>query len=418
MTGWARDTSDDAREDKAAVPHAAPDVPSLKARALRALDALEPEARDLALRIHAHPEVGFEEHRAVEWIAEMLERHDLAVERGVAQIPTALVARASGGAPGPTVGLIAEYDALAGLGHACGHNLMGAGMAAAAAALRTVVADLPGAVVYYGTPAEEGGGGKILMLERGAFAGVDVALQYHAGDHTSVATGCLAVQTVALSFTGRPAHAAAAPWNGQNALDGVILTFNAIGALRQQIRPDARIHGIVTDGGQAVNIIPEHAAAAFGVRSPDGAYLRDLIARVEACARAAAAATGTTLAISRGLLHDSLRYVPALADAVRRNARDLGFEMTERFVGASTDLGNLSQAVPTVSYTLPTCPPGVGMHTREALEASAAEIGLAGMMNDARVMVMTAIDLLASPELLERIRAEFRAGNSPASPGA
>ncbi len=388
------------------------DLSALKARALKALDGLDAEARDLALRIHAHPETGFEEHQAVAWITEMLEGHGLAVERGIAEIPTAIAARARGAAPGPTVGLIAEYDALAGLGHACGHNLMGAGMAAAAVALRAVMPELRGSVVYFGTPAEEGGGGKILMLERGAFAGVDAALQYHAGPDMSVATGCLAVQTVQFRFSGRPAHAAAAPWKGANALDGVLVTFTAVNALRQQIRPDARIHGIITDGGQAVNIIPERAAAEFGVRSTDGAYVRELMGRVEACARAAAGASGTAVAVSHGLFHDSLKYVPALAGVVRQNAKTLGFDMAEKLVGASTDLGNLSQAVPTVSYTLPTCPPGVGMHTREALDAGASELGLRGMMNDARVMVTTAIDLLASPEILETVRAEFRGGNS------
>jgi metal-dependent amidase/aminoacylase/carboxypeptidase family protein len=199
-----------------------------------------------------------------------------------------------------------------------------------------------------------------------------------------------------------------------NALDAVILTFTAINALRQQIPPDARIHGIITDGGQAVNIIPERAAATIGARSPEGAFVQELLGRVEACARGAAEATGAALAVSRGRFFDSLRYNPPLADVVRRNARVLGFEMTERFVGASTDLGNLSQAVPTVSYTLPTCPPGVGMHTREALEAGASEMGLRGMMDDARVMVMTAIDLLASPEILEQIRTEFLRGDSRA----
>jgi metal-dependent amidase/aminoacylase/carboxypeptidase family protein len=181
------------------------DLSALKARALKTLYGLDAEARDLALRIHAHPETGFE-HQAVAWITELLEDHGLAVERGIAEIPTAIAARARGAAPGPTVGLIAEYDALAGLGHACGHNLMGAGMAAA-------------------------------------------ALQYHAGPDMSVATGCLAVQTVQFKFSGRPAHAAAAPWKGANALDGVLVTFTAVNALRQQIRPDARIHGIITDGG-------------------------------------------------------------------------------------------------------------------------------------------------------------------------
>ena len=396
---------------------ARPDTNALKMRALAALDAVAAEARDLALRIHANPEIGYEERRAVAWVSEALERHGYSVRRGVADIETAIVARAEGRRPGPTVGLIAEYDALAGLGHACGHNLMAAGMMAAAAALRTVMPDLPGAVAYYGTPAEEGGGGKVLMLERGAFEGLDVALQYHAGDDISVATGCLAIQAVSVRFTGKPAHAAAGPWKGVNALDAVILTFNGIGALRQQLRPDARVHGIIRDGGQAVNIIPEHAAAEFGVRARDGDYVRYLAERVEACARAAAEATGASVETSRGVFFDSFRYVPALARVVRDNAAALGFEMEERFIGASTDLGNLSQAVPCVSYTLPTCSPGIGMHTREALEAGRSEIGLAGMIDDAKVMVMSAIDLLTSPEVLERVRADFE-GNSGGASGA
>lgn len=388
------------------------DVDRLKAQALSVLDSLAGEARDLALRIHAHPEVGFQEYQAVQWVSEMLVRYGYEVERGVVGLPTALAARARGPGPGPTVGLIAEYDALPGLGHACGHNLMAAGMAAAAAALAAILPSLGGAVVYYGTPAEEGGGGKILMLERRAFRELDAALQYHAGDVPSIATGCLAVQQVDVAFHGRPAHAAAAPWEGANALDAVILTFVGVGLLRQQVHPHARIHGIITEGGQAVNIIPERAAAAFAVRTSDGPSLRTLMDRVEACARAAAEATGTQLTARRGLLYDSLRPNAVLAQVVRANARRLGYELADRFVPASTDLGNLSQAVPTISYTLPTCPVGVGMHTREALEASAAEIGLAGMMDDARVMAMTAIDLLASPELVACVHQAF-SGNFP-----
>ena len=387
------------------------DVQELKTQALAALDRIADEARALALRIHATPEIGFQERRAVAWVSEALHRHGFEVERGVAEIPTAIIARAQGNAPGPTVGLIAEYDALPGLGHACGHNLMAAGMMAAAAALRVVLPALPGQVAYYGTPAEEDGGGKILMLQRGAFEGLDVAVAYHAGPTAHVTTGCLAIQTVRFTFTGRPAHAAAAPWKGVNALDAVILTFNGVSVLRQQIRPDSRIHGIVTDGGQAVNIIPECAAMALGVRSPEGTYVRELMDRVEACARGAAEATGTTLEVAHDLFHDAIKFNPALAELVKRNAKALGFEMIEKASGASTDLGNLTHAVPTVEYTLPTCPPGVGMHTREALEAGKAEIGLAGMLNDAKVMVMTAIDLLADREALARARRDFETGN-------
>lgn len=167
----------------------------------------------------------------------------------------------------------------------------------------------------------------------------------------------------------------------------------------------------MTDGGQAVNIIPERAAMALSARSPDAQYVRELLDRLEACARGAAAATGTTLDTVRDLFHDGIKFNPTLATIVEENVRSFGFEMEPRFVGASTDLGNLTQVVPTLSYGLPTCPPGVGMHTREALEAGAAEIGLAGMLNDARVMVATAIDLLGSPEVLEQMRRDFQAGN-------
>jgi amidohydrolase len=387
----------------------AADAAALKTRALEALERLAPAVRELALKIHANPEVGFQEERASQWVAAALQQHGYEVERGAGGLPTAIRAVARGRASGPAIGLIAEYDALPGIGHACGHNLMAAGMVGAAAALAAVLPELPGQVVYYGTPAEEAGSGKIIMLEHGAFRELDAALQYHAGDRISYSTGCLATQSIDYAFTGRPAHAASAPWKGLNALDAVILTFNAIGALRQQMRPDARIHGIITDGGQAVNIIPEHAAMSIGIRSPDRAYLRELVACVEGCARAAALATGTEVRITPGTLEEGIRFNRTLAGAVARNAGVLGFEMVGRVGEASTDFGNLSQAVPAVSYTLPTCPPGVRMHTREALEAGAAEIGLAGMLNDARVMVMTAIDLLTSSDLVRQVRHDFEA---------
>jgi amidohydrolase len=385
------------------------DAAALKQRALAALERLAPGVRELALRIHANPEIGFQEERASQWVAEALHQQGYEVERGAAGLPTAIRAVSGGRTSGPAVGLIAEYDALPGIGHACGHNLMAAGMVGAAGALAAVLADLPGRVVYYGTPAEEAGSGKIVMLERGAFRELDAALQYHAGDRISYSTGNLATQSVDYAFTGRPAHAASGPWKGINALDAVLLTFNGIGTLRQQMRPDARVHGIITDGGQAVNIIPERAAMSIGVRSPDGPYLRELVGRVDACARAAALATGAELRITPGTLEDCIRFNPTLADVVACNAKTLGFEMAGKRGEASSDIGNLSQAVPTVSYTLPTCPPGVRMHSHEALEAGAAEIGLNGMLDDARVMVMTAIDLLTSPELLTQIRRDFEA---------
>ncbi|MDR7523454.1 MAG: amidohydrolase [Armatimonadota bacterium] len=260
----------------------------MHARILAAIDAASDDLIALARRIHATPEVGFQEHRAAAWLTETLERHGFRVERGVAGLPTAFRAEV-GTQRHPAVAILAEYDALPEIGHACGHNLISTAAVAAGIGLAALREQLPGTAVVLGTPAEEGGGGKVIMLERGAFQGIDAAMMFHPAGYTLATRPSLASYRLAVRFTGKAAHAAAAPHEGTNALDALIQTFVAIGLLRQQTRDDARIHGIITYGGAAPNIIPDRAEALFTVRAADGGYALEVLHRVIHCAEGARA---------------------------------------------------------------------------------------------------------------------------------
>ncbi len=216
------------------------------------------EILDVSHRIHADPEVAFEEHHAAALVAEVIERHGFAVERGIAGLPTAVRGTLIGGlgADGPTIGVLAEYDALPGLGHGCGHNTMAASGVGAAMALAEVAPRFRGRIVFLGTPAEELGSGKELMLQAGVFEGIDAALLFHPSDRTHTRVILLASEDVDVTFTGLQSHAASDPWLGRNALDAMITLFTSIGLWRQQLRPETRVHGIITDGGTAANIDP------------------------------------------------------------------------------------------------------------------------------------------------------------------
>jgi amidohydrolase len=246
-------------------------------RITAAIDAAADDLVALARRIHAHPETAFNEHQAAAWLTETLARHGFVVERGIAGLETAFRAEIRGVRPGPTVAILAEYDALPELGHACGHNLIACAAVGAGIGLAAVRDALPGTVLVLGTPAEEGGGGKVIMLQRGAFAGVDAAMMFHPAGYTVAERPSLASYRLTVRFAGKAAHAAAAPYEGVNALDALIQTFTAVGLLRQQLRDDARVHGIITYGGAAPNIIPDRAEAVFTCRAADAAYARDVL---------------------------------------------------------------------------------------------------------------------------------------------
>ncbi|MDI6771094.1 MAG: M20 family metallopeptidase [bacterium] len=388
----------------------------MHAQILSAIDAASGELIELARRIHATPEIAFQERQAAAWLTEALEQYGFRVERGVADLETAFRADIAGSDHGPTVAILAEYDALPEIGHACGHNLICTAALGAGIGLAAVRQHLKGRVAVMGTPAEEGGGGKVIMLERGAFQGVDAAMMFHPASYTLSGRPSLTSYRLAVTFAGRSAHAAAAPDEGVNALDGLIQTFVGIGLLRQQVRDDARIHGIITYGGAAPNIIPDRAEAVLTVRATDDGYARELLERVINIARGAALATGTTLEHASRKGYEAIKPNRALAGAFSRHLEVLGWpEDTppDRPRMGSTDMGDLSQAIPSIHPYVAIGPKDMVGHTLEFREASLGDRGLEAMLAAAKAMALTAYDLMARPELLAQVRREF-AGGPPA----
>lgn len=376
------------------------------------LDRLRQPLTELALRIHAHPELRFEEHRAAGWIADALEAQGHRVERPLGGLATALRARA-GRAGGPRVAILAEYDALPEIGHACGHNLIAAGAVGAWLALAPLAESLGGAVDLVGTPAEEGGGGKIILLREGVFEGVDAAMMFHPFDRDLVAHPALASVWITMSFRGTPAHAAAAPHDGASALTACLQTFSLIDAQRVHFRDGVRVHGYVTNGGQAVNIIPEAAACEFSVRARDGRELERVRAIVERCARGAALACGVEVELRVRQGYRDMVNNLALARAFGRHLAAHGRRAVERDdgVGAgSTDMGDISHAVPAIHPWLAICEAGETLcHQHAFARAAASPRGLDTMLDAARAMARTAAEFLTDAELRAAVRAEFDA---------
>jgi amidohydrolase len=373
-----------------------------------AVDALAAELEALSHRIHAHPELAYQEVQASGWLADFLRERGFDVERGVAGVATAFRAVLDCG-PGPRVAVLCEYDALPGIGHACGHNVIAAAGAGAGAALAAVRDRLPGGrIVVIGTPAEEGGGGKVRLIEGGVFQDVDAAMMIHGFDRNLVHQNLLGVTRVAFEFSGKAAHASADPWAGVNALDACIQTFNGIAMLRQQMRPDCRIHGIITHGGDVENVIPERAAATFSVRAPAIDLMWTLYERVVACAEGAARAAGCTLeVIPRDVVYEPMNSSAVLMDCFAANMRSLGLAegapIPDRV--ASSDIGNVSQRVPTIHPWIAIAPEGMAIHTREFREAAAGPLARAGLLAGAKAMAMTVVDLLADAASLARAKA-------------
>ena len=386
------------------------EMQSIKQWVQAEVDRLTPDLLALSRFLHANPELAYEEHKAVERLTAVLEQRGFTVARAVAGLPTAFTARTGSG--GPRVAFLAEYDALPGLGHACGHNLIGTASLGAALAAKAILDQAPGEILLVGCPAEEKGGGKIPLVASGTFAGVDAAMLVHPSNRTEMVKLALGMREVTVEFFGKASHAAASPEQGINALDAVVLSYTAISALRQQVRSDARIHGIITHGGQAPNIIPEYAAARFYVRALDLAYLEDLYLRVISCFEAAGQATGCRAKINT-VGRDYHPYKPnyALAELFRRNLESLGEVVdqgpVDREMG-STDVGNVSQAVPTIQPMIQISPREVTCHMAAFAEAAISDAGHRGMLLAAKAMAMTAADLWLEPGALERVTAEFR----------
>ncbi len=383
---------------------------AMRERVLEAIDAAAGELTELATRIHKTPEVAFQEMQASKWLGEALERRGFKVHRGVADLPTAFRAEVAGGRSGPAVAILAEYDALPEIGHACGHNLICTAALGAGFGLAAAKDHLPGRTVVLGTPAEEGGGGKVLMLERGAFAGVDVAMMFHPASYTLTERPSLASYRLKVKYTGKAAHAAAAPFEGVNALDALVQLFVNIGLLRQQLREDARVHGIIIYGGAAPNIIPDRAEALFSVRAMDRAYAKEALDKVIDCARAGATATGATLEYEAKKGYEAIKPNHPLAEAFGRHLQELNWPVDppmERVRMGSTDMGDVSRVLPSIHPYVTIGRDLIG-HTLEFREAAATPQGFQAMLIAAKAMALTALDVLTNATFLEQVRADFK----------
>jgi amidohydrolase len=390
----------------------------MEAQIVQAIDEASSDLWDLALDIHAHPEIAFQERRSAERLCAALVRFGFQVERPVADLETAFRAEARGRDHGPAVAFLAEYDALPEIGHACGHNLICTAALGAGIGVARVMGALAGRIVVMGTPAEEGGGGKVLLLQRGAFEGIDAAMMFHPSGVTWPIRGSLANFRLKVRFRGKLAHAASAPHEGVNALDAMIQFFVAVGLLRQQLRDDARIHGIITYGGAAANVIPDRTEALFSVRATDRRYAQEALTRVIECARGAAVATGATLEHEAIPGYDAIRPNRPMAAAFGRHLQTLEWPidpMPDRPRMGSTDMGNVSHALPAIHPYVSIGPRDLKGHTDEFREAAATESARAAMVVAAKAMALTALDLLSNPAFLEEVRRDFAEGRAPVS---
>jgi amidohydrolase len=385
-------------------------APELASTIDRTVDGCADELVALSRRIHGHPELRFEEHQASAWLAEFVASRGHPVERGVASLPTAFRARA--GKAGPRVAILAEYDALPGVGHACGHNLIAAGAVGAFVAAAAVAEAAGGEVLLLGTPAEEGGGGKIAMIQAGVFEGLDAAMMFHPFDRDLLAHRALASLWLTFEFQGTPSHAAIAPHAGQSALTACLDTFRLVDGQRVHFRDGVRVHGFVTDGGQAVNIIPERAACELSVRALDVEELARVRAIVERCARAAAMASGVLVEIKVRHGYKDMRNNMTLARRFGLHLEALGRAPRERdeTVGAgSTDMGDVSHVVPSIHPWLAIVDEGAALcHEHRFAEAAATDRGGRAAVVAAKALARTAVDLLADADLRAAVSAEWK----------
>ncbi len=391
---------------------AAPGIEA-KRRLAAAVDAARNEIIDLSHRIHANPEPAYEEHQAAAWCAEVLARHGFRVELPAGRLATATRATRVGGrgGDGPRIGILAEYDALPGLGHGCGHNTMAASGVGAAIALATLADELSGEIVFLGTPAEERGSGKVAMIEDGLFDGIDAALLYHPCDRNHVDIAPLAAVDVDVTFHGLQSHASAEPWNGRNALDALIQLFVSVGLWRQALRPDARVHGVILEGGNVANAIPDHTVGRFMLRSERDAELEQMKSRFRDLCDAAALATETTVDVVFSGASRTMRTNRALADRWVANAAAYGIvDQGDDPTTGSTDMADVSWVVPAIHPELAivsTSTPGHSILFRDAAAMPEAD---ETTLLAATLVAQMAYELFTDPGLVEEVWAEFRRG--------
>ncbi|MFW6074346.1 MAG: M20 family metallopeptidase [Chloroflexota bacterium] len=372
---------------------------------------------EVAETIRVNPEYQFEEVMASNLVADHLRETGFEVEKPYAGMETAFRATLDSGKPGPRVAVLAEYDALRGIGHGCGHNLIAGSGIASGIGMKEVIEEIGGVFEVIGTPAEEGGAGKVIEMEHGAFDNVDACLMIHHGGHQSGAPlqwpdgTCLAVTGFDFEYFGSPAHSAKDPENGVNALNAVIKLFTGLDALRQHTRMDARIHGIITDGGQAANVVPKYAAAKIMVRAASRDYLQELAEKTVKIAEGAALMTGCELKYEQGTEIYDMRPSYVIGQLYQKNMDEVGVVGSGGRQGRgmhSTDFGNVSYKVPSVTGSFAISHDPIPGHSQEVVDASGSDFGYEQFMKVSTAMTLTALDLLTDPELVEKAWEEHR----------
>ena len=381
--------------------------------------ALAPEMREIAHQIHEDPELGNREYHAVEALTAVLKKYGFEIESNVCGLETAFIASYRSSRPGPVIGFLAEYDALKGMGHACGHNMIGTLACLNAIALRDAIDAYGGEVRVIGAPAEESTGGKVVLAAAGRYDDLSVAMMAHPfGRHAESGT-MNAIDSERFEFFGKSAHAGGAPEDGINALSAVIETFNLINALRQHAKPGANISGVITNGGKVANIVPDYASAEFYIRAKDSDYLRELSEKVKNCARAAALGTGARLEITNFEgWYDDLHTNRTLSARAVAHTKAYGVTQTMEpiYAASSSDIGNVSYRCPAIHQWFDvTGDPAISIHTPGLLAAADSDYGYEQMFLVAQAFVHTAEDILTDPEFLSEIRREhgdFLAGRA------
>ncbi|MBN8202954.1 M20 family metallopeptidase [Bacillus sp. NTK034] len=384
---------------------------------IKQIDELQDDFNRISTYIGNNPELGHEEYKACKVLTEELEKHGFSVEIGTCGLPTAFMAAYDSGKEGPVIGFMSEYDALPEVGHACGHNLIGTMGIAAGIGLSKVIHETGGKVVVFGTPAEETKGGKVTMAEAGIFDVLDAAIMVHPLDNYVKSGTSLAMDAIQFEFFGKSAHAAASPHLGINALDAVLQTFSSINALRQHIKPDARIHGIITEGGKAANVVPDYAVAQFYVRAAKREYVNELVEKVKKCAEGAALQTGAEMKWSfYEFSYDDMVTNSPLSEAFNKELISLGVneeEILEQKDGSgSLDMGNVSQAAPSIHPYIKICNEAYACHTHEFREAAMSEQAREAMILGAKAMALTGYEVLTNQELLKQIKEEFESNKT------
>jgi amidohydrolase len=373
-------------------------------------DNMKDELIKISNQLYNNPELGDEEYESMKLLTDYLRSYDFEVETNIVDRPTAFRAEFAGKKPGPTIAYLAEYDALPGIGHGCGHNLIATMAVGAGIVLRKHIEETGGKVVVLGTPAEETNGAKVPMSEQGTFDDIDIAMMVHPADVSSESGPMLAMDALQFTYIGKASHAAAAPEAGINALDAVIQLFNGINALREHVPSDVRMHGIITEGGQAANIVPEKAVAQFYIRADEREVLDDVVAKVKNTADGAASMTGASVEITNyELSYDNMVTNNVLSDAFTKNLKACSPNPVYPAVSAtgSADMGNVSQVVPAIHPYVGMNEPGLVFHTQAFADKTITADGETAIADAVVALAQTGYDILMDPDLLSAIKAAF-----------